>query len=66
MESMIKYSSLPAHAAGFALKMKAITSKNRKTYLHLTKLSIDKFEKALQINTNNVVTLRNMAESVRQ
>jgi hypothetical protein len=64
MEVIVKHSSLSAHAAGFALKTKAMATRNPKHFAHLTRLSIAKFERALQVNTNNVVTLRNMAEMV--
>ena len=65
MEVSVKHSSLSAHASGFALKTKAQNVKNKKNFVHLTRLSIEKFEKALQINTTNVVTLRNLAEAVK-
>ena len=64
MEVIVKHSSLSAHAAGFALKTKAMATRNPKYFDYLTRLSIGKFERALQVNTNNVVTLRNMAEMV--
>ncbi len=63
----LKVTNTGAHAQGFVLKTKAKSdaiTKNPRNSRHLNKLAIEKFEKALELNTTNKLTLRNLAETL--
>jgi hypothetical protein len=62
MKEVVKFMPLASHSQGFLLKMKGVLSKDPQEKTRLLYLSMDRFKRALSVNPDNRVTLRNLAD----